>query len=149
MRSNDQEIAFVSYPVTDVARAVAFYRDTIGLTPGESFGDSVVEFDIGNATFAVDAESVGTPGTQFSAAFEVDDIATMRASLAEKNVPVTEVMEFPHHRLRARGELCERLTVAQDSKTATQMRRRELGYVWSLVDRTASTNAHLTAAADE
>lgn len=90
-----KEIAFVSYPVTDVARAVAFYRDTIGLRPGESFGDSVVEFDIGSATFAVDAESVGAPGTQFSAAFEVDDIATMRASLAEKNVPVTEVMEFP------------------------------------------------------
>ena len=90
-----KEMAFVSYPVTDIARAVAFYRDTIGLTPGESFGDSVVEFDIGNATFAVDAESIGVPGTQCSAAFEVDDIATMRAALAEKNVPVTEVMEFP------------------------------------------------------
>ncbi len=90
-----KEMAFVSYPVTDVARAVAFYRDTIGLTPGESFGDSVVEFNIGNATFAVDAESIGAPGTQFSAAFEVDDIVAMRAALAAKNVPVTEVMEFP------------------------------------------------------
>jgi len=90
-----KELAFVSYPVADIARAVAFYRDTIGLTPGASFGDSVVEFEIGNMTFAVDAESIGTPGTQCSAAFEVDDIATMRAALAEKKVLVTEVMEFP------------------------------------------------------
>ncbi len=90
-----KEIAFVSYPVTDVARAVAFYRDTIGLTLDESFGDSVVEFNIGNATFAVDAESIGAPGTQFSVAFEVDDIVAMRAALAAKNVPVTEEMEFP------------------------------------------------------
>jgi len=93
-----KEMAFVAYPVSDVARAVTFYRDTIGLTPGESFGDSWMEFDIGTTTFAVvgNAESIGlTPGTQFSAAFEVNDIAVMRTSLTEKNVAVTEVMDFP------------------------------------------------------
>jgi predicted enzyme related to lactoylglutathione lyase len=90
-----KEMAFVSYPVTDIARATAFYRDTIGLIPGESFGDSVVEFDIGGATFAVDAESIGAPGTQCSVAFEVDDIVAMRAALVKEGVPVTEVLEFP------------------------------------------------------
>ena len=89
-----KEMAFVSYPVADIARAVAFYRDTIGLTSGESFGDSVVEFELGNATFAVDAQSIGAPGTQFSAAFEVDDIVSIPAVLVDKGVPITEVMEF-------------------------------------------------------
>ncbi len=42
------------------------------------------------------AESVGlTPGTQFSAAFEVDDIKAMREKLVAQAVTVTEVMDFP------------------------------------------------------
>lgn len=91
-------MAFVVYPASDVERAVAFYRDTIGLTPADSFGDAWVEFDVGGSTFEVvgNAQSIGLePGTQFSAAFEVDDVATVRSSLAAKGVTVTDVMEFP------------------------------------------------------
>ena len=94
-----KEFAFVVYPVSDVGRAVSFYRDTIGLTPGEPVSDSWVEFDIGDTTFGVvgNAESIGiSPGTQFSAAFEVDDIAAMRKSLVAKSVTVSDVMDFPH-----------------------------------------------------
>jgi len=93
-----KELAFVVYPVTNVERAVSFYRDTIGLTPADSFGDTWIEFDVGGSTFGVvgNAESIGLkPGTQFCAAFEVDDIAGMHASLVRKGVTISDVMDFP------------------------------------------------------
>jgi predicted enzyme related to lactoylglutathione lyase len=93
-----KEVAFVAYSVKDVPRAVAFYRDVIGLKPGEaSFGDQWAEFDVGPTTFGVgNGESIGiVPGSQFSAAFEVDDIASMRQSLIDQKVECSEVMESP------------------------------------------------------
>ena len=91
-------MAFVVYPVKDMDRSVAFYRDTIGLKPGEAFGDQWVEFDVGNGTFGVvtGGEEIGvTPGTQFSVAFEVDDLAAERTRLQGAGVPVTDVMDSP------------------------------------------------------
>jgi predicted enzyme related to lactoylglutathione lyase len=38
-------IDFVSLPVVDMARAKAFYQDTLGLTPGGAANDAWVEFD--------------------------------------------------------------------------------------------------------
>jgi len=32
-------LAFIAYSVKDVPRAIAFYRDVVGLKPGEMFGD--------------------------------------------------------------------------------------------------------------
>lgn len=93
-----KDLAFLVYPVSDVPRSVAFYRDVIGLQPGHSFGDSWVEFDLGTTAFGLvgNAETVGIkPGSQFSAAFEVDDVATMREKLAAQGVPVSDVNESP------------------------------------------------------
>lgn len=92
-----KDIAFVAYSVADVPRSVAFYRDIVGLKPGQMFGDHWAEFDIGNTTFGVGrGEGLGiTPGSQYSAAFEVDDIAAMRASLQAKGVEVSELHESP------------------------------------------------------
>jgi predicted enzyme related to lactoylglutathione lyase len=93
-----KDIAFVAYSVNDVPRAVAFYRDVIGLKPSEtSFGDGWVEFDVGQTTFGIgNGNSIGiVPGTQFSAAFEVDDVAAMRDSLVKQGVEASEVMESP------------------------------------------------------
>lgn len=93
-----KEMAFVAYSVKDVPRSVAFYRDTIGLTPGStSFGDQWVEFDVGSTTFGIGSgESIGiTPGSAFSASFEVDDVAAMREQLKAKGVEVTDVSESP------------------------------------------------------
>src|SRR5450432_828693 len=71
-----KEIAFVAYSVKDVPRAVAFYRDVVGLKPGDMVSEHWAEFDIGGTTFGVgNGESIGiAPGSQQSAAFEVDDI---------------------------------------------------------------------------
>jgi len=49
-----KEIAFIGYPVTDVARARKFYEETFGLKPTMVVPDgNWVEYDIGPNTFAI------------------------------------------------------------------------------------------------
>jgi predicted enzyme related to lactoylglutathione lyase len=51
-----KEIAFSGYPVTDIARARAFYEGLFGLKPSVTFeheGRHWVEYEIGGATFAI------------------------------------------------------------------------------------------------
>lgn len=92
-----KDIAFLAYSVRDVPRAKAFYRDVLGLQPGESFGDHWVEFDVGSTTFGIgNGESLGLmPGASNGAAFEVDDVRAMRDRLEESGVEVGEIHEFP------------------------------------------------------
>jgi predicted enzyme related to lactoylglutathione lyase len=92
-----KEMAFVAYSVRDVPKAIAFYRDVIGLKPSEMFSEHWAEFEVGNTTFGVgNGEGIGImPGSQFNATFEVDDLNSMRAQLLEKKVPVTEIMDAP------------------------------------------------------
>lgn len=89
-------IAFTMYPVTDMSRAVAFYRDALGLAPGAMASDFWTEFDAGGGTFGVgNFEQVGTPGTAQSLALEVDDMAALRAALSERGVESSEPYETP------------------------------------------------------
>ena len=92
-----KDIAFVAYSVADVPRAVAFYRDVVGLKPSQSFGEHWAEFDVGNTTFGVGrGESIGiTPGSQHSAAFEVDNAAAMRENFQTKGIKVSDLYESP------------------------------------------------------
>ena len=93
-----KELAFVVYYVRDMPQARHFYSETLGLAPGELSNDDFVEFDLGNATFALDGsgEAIGlTPGSSSGAAFEVDDIAATRARLVEGGAQATEIYEFP------------------------------------------------------
>jgi predicted enzyme related to lactoylglutathione lyase len=92
-----KEMAFVAYSVSDVPRSIEFYRDTVGLTPSEMFGDHWAEFDVGATTFGVgNGEAIGiAPGSQCSAAFEVDDLAKMREKLIGLGVGVSDVMDSP------------------------------------------------------
>ncbi|HEV2737209.1 MAG TPA: VOC family protein [Candidatus Elarobacter sp.] len=92
-----QKMAFVAYSVRDVPAAQTFYRDTIGLTPGDIFGDHWAEFDVGGVAFGIgNGEPLGiTPGTSFSATFEVDDVTKERQRLLDLGVPVTEIHESP------------------------------------------------------
>ncbi len=92
------ELSFVVYYVRDVPQARRFYGETLGLRPSEWFNDEWIEFDLGNATFALDGtgEELGiTPGTSLGAAFEVDDIGAMRQRLLDAGAQATEVYEFP------------------------------------------------------
>lgn len=92
-----KDMAFVAYSVSDVPRSAAFYRDVVGLRPGGMASEHWVAFDVGATTFGVGrGESIGiAPGTQFSAAFEVDDVAAMREKLLALGVTITDVMESP------------------------------------------------------
>jgi len=92
-----KDVAFVAYSVRDVPKAVAFYRDVIGLTLGDAFGDHWVEFNIGGVAFGVgNGEPLGImPGTSFALTLEVDDVAAERERLLKAGVPVTELHEFP------------------------------------------------------
>jgi len=91
------EMAFVAYSVRDVPAATAFYRDIIGLKPGDSFGEHWVEFDVGGVAFGIgNGEPLGIiPGTSFSATFEVADVAAERQRLLDLGVPVTEIHDSP------------------------------------------------------
>jgi predicted enzyme related to lactoylglutathione lyase len=93
-----KELAFIAYYVRDVPKAQRFYGEVLGLRLGEWFNDTWIEFDLGNATFALDGtgEELGiAPGTSSGAAFEVDDIHPMRQRLVDAGVQVTAVYEFP------------------------------------------------------
>jgi len=92
-----KEIAFFAYSVKDLPRAVAFYRDVLGLKPGDMFGEQWAEFDVGNATFGIgDGTPLGyVPGQSSGASFEVDDIAAMRERLKTAGSTVSDVHDFP------------------------------------------------------
>lgn len=90
------EIAFVAYAVSDVARAVSFYRDVVGLEPGKEFNEAYVEFNVGSTAFAVDGNAAGyAPGTCSGTAFEVVDVEGARKRLLDFGATVSEVYEFP------------------------------------------------------
>ena len=92
-----KDIAFVAYSVRDVPRARDFYRDTLGLVPGDASGDHWVEFNVGSTTFGIgNGESIGfVPGSSTGAAFEVDDMPAMRERLLAAGAEVSEIYEFP------------------------------------------------------
>lgn len=78
-------IAFTGSPVTDMARARAFYERELGLGPArEMAGGKWVEYDVGGGTFALTniAANSWKPSEQGTAvAFEVDDLDDMVAKL--------------------------------------------------------------------
>ena len=93
-----KDLAFVAYSVRDVPAAAAFYRDVVGLQPGESFGDHWVEFNVGSTAFGIgNGESLGyEPGRSTGASFEVDDIEGMRGRLLASGAKVTDLHDFPN-----------------------------------------------------
>ncbi len=92
-----KDMAFIAYSVSDIPRARDFYRDVMGLEPGESFGDHWVEFNVGSTTFGIgNGTPLGyEPGASTGAAFEVDDVHAVRERLKTAGVEVTDVHEFP------------------------------------------------------
>jgi len=89
-----ERVAFVMYPVTDMQRAVAFYRDKLGFAPSGLSNDFWVEFDVNGTTFGLgNFPQVGSPGTAQSLAVEVNDMETTRAELAAGGVETTEPFE--------------------------------------------------------
>jgi predicted enzyme related to lactoylglutathione lyase len=89
-------IAFIMYPVTDVPRAVGFYRDVLGLTQTGLEMAYWVEFEVAGTTFGVgNFEQVGKPGSAQSLALEVADMPAFRSALSEHGVESSEPHETP------------------------------------------------------
>lgn len=84
------------YPVSDMARAVAFYRDGLGLAESGLKSEAWVEFEVGGATFGVgNFEQVGKPGSAQSLALEVADLDALRKTLAERGIECGEPYALP------------------------------------------------------
>jgi predicted enzyme related to lactoylglutathione lyase len=98
-------IAFTMYPVTDMPRAVAFYRDVLGLTAGALASDFWMEFDIGGGTLGIgNFEQVGKAGTAQSLALEVEELDAFRAKLASAGHPSSEPHDFATCRISVVGD---------------------------------------------
>lgn len=86
------EIAFSCYPVTDMARARAFYEGVLGLKAtwavGEPGGMQWTEYDIANGTLSLGAGAPDWKPTSSgcSVGLEVEDFDAAIAHLREKGV---------------------------------------------------------------
>jgi catechol 2,3-dioxygenase-like lactoylglutathione lyase family enzyme len=83
-----KRVAFTMYPVTDMARARAFYEDILGLPPSKASTTTPwVEFDLpGGGCLAITTVTGDKPGGG-TIAFEVDDLPALVAELEGKGVP--------------------------------------------------------------
>ena len=86
----------VYYHVTDMERAVAFYRDVLGFRPVSR--DYVARFDIGGALFELVPNPAGNalPGSgNARLSLGVDDIRQATRELEARGVRATPVKEEP------------------------------------------------------
>jgi predicted enzyme related to lactoylglutathione lyase len=100
-----RKVAFTMYPVTDMARARAFYEDTLGL-PKSTSGETSpwVEFDLpGGGCLAITTVTGDTPAANAGGtiAFEVDDLDALIADLEAKQVRFkSDLIHSPVCRMR-------------------------------------------------
>jgi catechol 2,3-dioxygenase-like lactoylglutathione lyase family enzyme len=93
------EIAFTGYPVTDKARARAFYEGILNLKPAmesEHEGGFWIEYDIAGSTLAISNYWKGAEKCGPSLALEVDDYEATLEILKAKGVTFDgDPMDFP------------------------------------------------------
>lgn len=81
-----ERVDFVSIPTHDTARAVAWYRDVLGL-PESEFSEGEVE--TANVTFSFwepEREGISFVANEAGVALRVDDVAEARAELEAKGI---------------------------------------------------------------
>jgi predicted enzyme related to lactoylglutathione lyase len=98
------EIAFSSYPVTDIARSRAFYEGVLGLTVTheEINVGHWIEYDIGSGTLSIGKYPGWEPTTQgctvglevedFSAAFAMIESAGVTITMGPMETPVCDML---------------------------------------------------------
>ncbi|MDB5204174.1 MAG: putative Lactoylglutathione lyase [Candidatus Taylorbacteria bacterium] len=117
------EIAFVSYSVTDVPKAKHFYEDILGLKPTSIFGDGVdfafIEYEIGTHTLAIGKGATDfVPGKAGAvAAFEVEDFDEAVKVLKENSILfVNEPADYP---------TCNMVTIEDPDGNRVMIHRRK------------------------
>ena len=89
-----EKIGQIAIPVTDVDRAIAFYRDVLGLTFLFQAGPNLAFFDCGGVRILLDRpEEPGFEKHSSVIYFSVSDIKSSFAEVAEKGA---EVVDQPH-----------------------------------------------------
>ena len=81
-------------PVSDMARARAFYEGCLGLQPGGLKPDGKFVYNVAGSTLALFPKPGGTKADHTAISFKVDDIATSIAELKRAGV-VFEDYDFP------------------------------------------------------
>jgi predicted enzyme related to lactoylglutathione lyase len=96
-----REIAFVGYPVTDMARARKFYEEVLGLEKSRDFGGDFTEYDIGSGTLSLNRMDDWKPSKDGpSAALEAENFDEVLMALRSANAEfVVEPQDFPNCRL--------------------------------------------------
>ena len=97
-----KEIAFVFYPVTDVARARKFYEGLLGLKVGVQVefvpGQWWIEYDVAGQALAISNAMPGKPTSAL--ALEVVNLDQALAAAKAEGAPIAhDVMEFPPCRM--------------------------------------------------
>jgi predicted enzyme related to lactoylglutathione lyase len=80
-------------PAQDIQRALAFYRDKLGLTAQEEFGDGMM-FHVGNGSFFIYETPNAGSARNTAMSFMVQDLESVMASLRGQGV-VFEEYDFP------------------------------------------------------
>lgn len=89
-------IDVASYYVSDPERAVAFYRDVLGMTPTALWEGRGGEFTLADgSTFGLWKPDPGRPIPGGAIMFAVQDAAAASAKLREKGVTISDAMELP------------------------------------------------------
>jgi len=81
-------------PVSDLARARAFYEGRLGLVPGGFKPDGKFVYQVGGSTLALFPKPGGTKADHTAISFKVDDIAASIAALKQAGV-VFEDYDYP------------------------------------------------------
>jgi len=93
-----KSLAFILYPVSDIAAARQFYEGAPGLQLTHEFGGEWFEYDLGDATFAITIRDAAhpVPVRGSVAAFEVDDLEAELRRLKGRGIsPAAGVAETP------------------------------------------------------
>ena len=91
-------MAFTVYPVSDMARARAFYEHVLGLRVSDNYRNVWVEYEVAGSTFAITTTDRGhVPGARGAVvAFEVSDLDGFVYKMKERAVSfVTEPFDTP------------------------------------------------------
>jgi predicted enzyme related to lactoylglutathione lyase len=97
-----KELAFVFYPVTDIARARKFYEGLLGLKVGVQLefvpGQWWIEYDVAGQALAISNAMPGKPASAL--ALEVANLDQALAAAKAEGAPIAhDVMEFPPCRM--------------------------------------------------